>query len=263
MDESKSEYHQNDTNRDIEQPPAALKHTNQTVNDSTRADYCQQKKTDWPQYVEAACAILLVIITGTYTYYAAGQLHKLRRAVVAAEGANRIAGDNLAFAHRQFRMDERPYLSPDPRGIFLTPEKTWVLFDNTHRFGVCVTFYNRGKSPAIEVMTSDTQYKIGPKAQVVDEVNNYRPDYNSPPMLITTDSPITAGCETRQLSISEEKAWQEGDVDIYVVGGAVYKDMFDPPLTQPYETTYCWRISNRGMPFSSCKSPATFRTAIR
>jgi hypothetical protein len=62
----------------------------------------REDKTNWPQRIEAVCAVLLVVITGAYTYYAAGQLHKMKRAVEAAEGANKISREALVVVQGAF-----------------------------------------------------------------------------------------------------------------------------------------------------------------
>jgi hypothetical protein len=66
----------------------------------------------WVAFVEAGCAIMLVIITGAYTYYGAGQLHKLKRAVEAAESANKIAATALTETNRSW--------------IEMKPPKDWL-----------------------------------------------------------------------------------------------------------------------------------------
>ena len=73
----------------------------------------------WITYVEGACAVLLVFITGFYTYYAAGQLHKMKRATEAAEGANKIAYSALVESNRSW--------------IEILPSKDWVEADNLQK----------------------------------------------------------------------------------------------------------------------------------
>ena len=48
-----------------------------------------KKPKHWTAYVEAACAVLLVVITGTYTYYASQQT---RASITAANAASQAAG---------------------------------------------------------------------------------------------------------------------------------------------------------------------------
>jgi hypothetical protein len=66
----------------------------------------------WVAFVEGGCAVMLVLITGTYTYYTAGQLHKLKRATEAAEGANKIAATALVETNRSW--------------IEMKPPKEWL-----------------------------------------------------------------------------------------------------------------------------------------
>ena len=108
MNELEGNNHQDDPGRDIQQPPTTIERTHPAINDADSGNRSDEKKTNWPQRIEAVCAVLLVIITGFYTYFAAGQLHKMNRAVKAAEGANTIAAKNLAETNRswiEIRLD--------------------------------------------------------------------------------------------------------------------------------------------------------------
>lgn len=67
MDESKSKPGQRGESRNIEQPPPSAKGRSQAVDGPTGGDHSKDKKCNGLQGVEATCAVLLVIITGTYT----------------------------------------------------------------------------------------------------------------------------------------------------------------------------------------------------
>lgn len=66
-------------------------------NDGTQVKKSAEKP-HFTSYIEAGCAILLVLITGTYTYYAAGQLHKMKRSTDATEKAANAAAKAAGIA---------------------------------------------------------------------------------------------------------------------------------------------------------------------
>jgi hypothetical protein len=111
MNELKSNDQQGDSERNIQQPPPPVEGGHQAINDPTGGNHGDHKKTNWPQRIEAVCAVLLVIITGTYTYYAAGQLHKMKRSTEATERAAEAAKNAVELARRTAHIDQRAYLS--------------------------------------------------------------------------------------------------------------------------------------------------------
>lgn len=100
MDEPKSDPEQEQSHGNVQQLPPTIEGAHAAVNHSASCHRCDKKQANWPQRIEALCAVMLVIITGFYTYFAAGQLHKMRRATQAAEGANKIAHDALVLSQR-------------------------------------------------------------------------------------------------------------------------------------------------------------------
>ena len=87
MNELENNDHQNDSHGDIEQPPAPIKRTHSAVNDSTGSNQSRKKETNWPQRIEAVCAVLLVIITGFYTFYARKQLKAMQGQIAEMKNA--------------------------------------------------------------------------------------------------------------------------------------------------------------------------------
>ncbi len=67
----------------------------------------------WTRYVEAACAILLVLITSAYTYYAAKQTKATQDAANAATSAATTASDSLKISREQFASSEAAVLQPN------------------------------------------------------------------------------------------------------------------------------------------------------
>src|SRR5208337_1351902 len=97
---------------------------------------CSEKqKTNWPMRIEAACAVLLVFITGFYTYYARQQAGS---AINAADAAKRSA-DALAKAQRAF-----VYFSTaiNPTGV--VPDAKTMKITN---WEFSIPFGNSGETP--------------------------------------------------------------------------------------------------------------------
>jgi hypothetical protein len=97
----------------------------------------------WIAYVEGCCDVLLVLITGTYTYYAAGQLHKMKRATEAATSAAQTASDTLKFTRDSFKDDQRAWLG--------VAEFHTIDFSAARGLIVDISFFNSGKTPARDV----------------------------------------------------------------------------------------------------------------
>jgi hypothetical protein len=192
-----------------------------------------------------------------------------KNAANATTRAAKTAADNLFFAQQQFRMDQRPYLSADPRGGYKPPGQTEhsviQIIPGAVRVGVVMEIQNRGKSPAMDVFATPTQYKIGPREEVENYVQNYVPEYP----ITAASTVITAGGRLNPYSPVEtitRDQWDkvaDGTWEFYVFGAVKYKDMFKPPI-ETYETTYCYQIAPRGLPFGDCqfKSPH-FRNSIQ
>jgi hypothetical protein len=113
MNEPESNEHQQQGGRDVQQLPPTIEGGHQAINDPTSSNRGDQKQTNWPQRIEAVCALLLVIITGTYTYYAAGQLHKMKRSTDAAERAAVAADNSAQTADKTLRMAYRPWVNAE------------------------------------------------------------------------------------------------------------------------------------------------------
>jgi len=169
-------------------------------------------------------------------------------------------------------MDERPYLSPSPRGIIKkidqagkTNLSVFHIGKDSVVGGVAVEIQNTGKSPAIGVISTNTAYKIGPRDIVRQQVLSYKPDYSISEStgILTANSVTTPYCDLQTLTMKEFSKLGNGAWEFYVVGGVRYRDIFTP-LIEPYETTYCYLVSPSGMPFSDCPSkPPAFGNSIK
>jgi hypothetical protein len=103
--------------------------------------------------------VLLVIITGFYTYYAAGQLHNMKRATgapersaTAAKSAADTADAPLKNQQKSFEIDQRPYMvvegAPRFSGNGLMAQKGIT---------VNIAFRDVGRTPAMKFIGTVTQ----------------------------------------------------------------------------------------------------------
>lgn len=72
-----------------------------------------QKPTHWTAYIEAASAVLLVLITGTYTYYSAKQTCAAINAANAATSAAQTASDSLKLTKSIFQATQVAIFNPE------------------------------------------------------------------------------------------------------------------------------------------------------
>jgi hypothetical protein len=138
-------------------------------NDDSRSgetDSPRKKQTTeqphWIAYVEGACAILLVLITATYTYYAARQLHKLKRSTDAAVKAAEAAKSAADTAHDQMGIMkdtlalERPWLGPNgvitkSVGPEQPPSGQPIDWRKNTLVGMAAKIQNGGRNPGTNV----------------------------------------------------------------------------------------------------------------
>ncbi|SRR6266478_2684424 len=97
MDAIESTDHQDDANRDIQQPPAAIEGQNPEVNSATGGNNGAKNEKYCTQRIEAVCAVLLVLITGTYTCYARKQWRASMDQVKASQDANKLQARIAAY----------------------------------------------------------------------------------------------------------------------------------------------------------------------
>lgn len=115
-----------------------------------------EKEPNWTAWIQAVCAIFLVIITGFYTYYAYQQAGANLTAAIAAASAAKTAAQTLEM--------DRPYVSVDVVPISdleFTPEGHGYL-----RLGSTVVNY--GRNPALNAkiwVQFLSQAKGSPKSQ--------------------------------------------------------------------------------------------------
>jgi hypothetical protein len=177
----------------------------------------------------------------------------------AAQGSTKVASDTLANAERQFRLEERPYVWPNPSGgyqISDTNANRTIFHQNGDKIdvGIVVQILNSGRSPATDVVPTLSEIIVGP-AKTTDEIAaRYTPKYSDATardVLAGNTALTVAGDTTHRLSPKEMGFLQDGSWTMYVVGGVEYRDVFSPKIP-PYETKYCYRINMVGLTFRDC-----------
>ncbi len=145
MDNLPTQPDENDASDPIAEPPTNREFIgNASINKEEdrkrRKAQCRRKLRKAPPYIEATCAILLVFITGFYTFYAARQANAAKKAAMAAQGANDVARDALVRSNRPWLTDEG------------SPKLTFKMLPNDTVAGNLVfPVRNLGPSPALEV----------------------------------------------------------------------------------------------------------------
>jgi hypothetical protein len=216
--------------------------------------------------------LLVSILTFLAIVFYAALVYLQYREMINATGAaqqavvearlNRLQSDKAFKATvEQFRLDERPYVWVEPHGGTPDPNKPSgdivITVDKTGAIDLTVAVHvrNFGKSPAVDVKLTDSEYKIGPAKQAMQEARLYKPrcgEKHSGTILIqNSTSGLTPGSEVRKLTKPEYDSISNGAWDVYIVGGIQYRDIFDP-VVEPYETTYCFHLQMKGLPFADC-----------
>jgi hypothetical protein len=215
----------------------------------------------WTRYVEAVCALALVLITGTYTYYASKQASASVTAADAAKSAADTASQTLqqmkdsSTATSQatlsaFKQEQRPYIVAT--AFSLSPSKDGLLQDEkgTH-FCLRVEEKNRGRTPAVSVWDhrSVTYGKSGEDTVRTMKTPKY-PGEAGEVMGPDTDSsgPYADAC-TEPLDEKTISDIANGRVDVFIYGSIQYGDMFG----DFHETRFCGERPAGFSVFNYCK----------
>jgi hypothetical protein len=254
MNESENGAPQDDKEQNIQQLPPPIEGGSQTVNGPTDGNHADQKKINLPQRIEAVCAVLLVIITAAYTYYAAGQLHKMRRSVEAAEGANRIASRSLVETNRSW-IEIRLSDKDKPR----TVEKT---LSDLKSLAIPLVFTNIGRFPvknvvlagSVELVKSDEAVSFHPAA----------PHFKSPHsrmglniLFPTRGNDFMAAAfqetkemsEVRHLTATDKRALRGGSEYLMVFARGTFDDGFGKHWVESCEPIF---FGGRGGRYGDC-----------
>jgi hypothetical protein len=130
------------------------------INGSAGKKQCTEKqKSNWPTRIEAACAVVLVFITGFYTYYARQQAGAARETLIASQRPwVDISADHPITVERLQTVTES--VSPDLQQIVaMKPD-------------VSFTLENFGNSPAIKIAPFDFEAVPTDEAEVPENWSN-------------------------------------------------------------------------------------------
>jgi hypothetical protein len=249
--------HQDDPDRDIEQPPAAVERHNTAVNNTARGNQGNKKKTNWPQRVEAVCAVLLVIITGCYTFYARKQLKAMQgqitemknaRAQSKLDSASAITAQQAiaqsALSASQTNFDKT---SQNSEKTFRNEQRAWIgaimvtnaVFKEDAIPSYSIIVINSGKTPALHVH-SITMNKSRPKGEKIE--------FDYPPIIgkqINSDMVLQPGAqsslnngpsEAGTLSKAQADIVASGDYWWWIYGKMTYQDAFK----RTHHTKFCF-----------------------
>jgi hypothetical protein len=191
---------------------------------TSKKQCCEKQKSSWPIRIEAACAVLLVFITGFYTYYARQQAGA---AIKAANAAKSAADTATAALH----ISERAYVSVISDKIDL--DKKVVTLDLS----------NGGRIPSgrveavIHEMTVDKLAPFDVSGNAIEHVwkRYYLPYFPANSIPFHIDLPLPAASKVKL----------EGGLQVVVVAGTItYTDGFpdDPPGQWPVCLSTVWHL---------------------
>jgi hypothetical protein len=247
MNELHSNEHQDDPDRNIEQPPAAIESRSPAINNPASSSDGKKKEKHWPQRIEAVCAVMLVLITGTYTYYTRGQLRLTREAVRQSKADNaaaiaaqqKLAQDSLIKSQENFDKS-----ASDARDAFRDDQRAWVgpisITAPEVKAGspiptIGIVIKNSGKTPALRFASNITM-------RVFRKNEPFRPIFTSPtgPPSIDVVQPnmgmlLNTGAAKTPLTDTDITAFHNREFFIYFFGKLTYVDAFK----RIHHTTFC------------------------
>lgn len=204
---------------------------------------CYRRLHKIPIWVEAACAIALVIITWTYAYYAKqqwqtmhdtyGEIQKQTCAAIkaadAAKGAAATAGQTLRFYKEQSILDQRPWVYTS-FSLTAEPEQG----KDAPKIGIWTS--NTGKTPALSLVTFYETF-TAPSEPSMPDFSKTKPVSQGllPPSIdrgVVSTEPVTS--VMKELS-GGLPAYNAGKTFIYVVGRVDYRD----GSGKRYWTSFC------------------------
>jgi hypothetical protein len=185
----------------------------------------EKQKTNWPSRIQASCTVILVFITGFYTYYAARQ----RDAMLESNRINRDALESVQRAFVNFSPNISVALVTDKRGTKVIGWQFSIPMENSGNTTTREMFNH------VNVKLLDGEL---PK------------DFNYPDLGSQTPTPIVLGPKQSIASIpllvkSESiKAVQGRTKHLYFYGWTRYRDVFQN--TKPHITKFCYELTQVG-----------------
>ncbi|MGB8990094.1 MAG: hypothetical protein WCC37_26090 [Candidatus Sulfotelmatobacter sp.] len=241
-------------------PDLAKEHNTERQEDATHA-----RKT-------FVVEIITLIVVAIYAGLTAWQGCSTQKAANATTRAADTAEQNFAFTQSEFRMEQRPYLSPVPRPAFAKPASNGIdigrpfavlMEKGGDTLSIAVDLRNIGKSPANNSVLTRMEYIFGERDKARQEAKRYQPSYESVPNVVAPGEFITPS--TPKLPMTKQQAawFLNGEWELYIVGAVRYTDIFAPPI-DPYVTTYCFKVRASGMSYANCDwSPPDFTSSIK
>lgn len=241
-------------------------------NGGTRKKSSYRKFRHAPTWIEAACAVALVVITGFYTHYAHQQVQtaqntlaeivkqspEIKKSADAAYSSSTTADATLKSSQEQFRDEERPY-------VWLTPglatptdsmSNTPILDFLSHKWtlGINIQVHNGGHSPAVDVLETKVVMIFDTPKEAWKKADAYAPEFvkGSPLAPDTTMYLLSAGPIVLTDDIVGDL--QANRKAMLILARIRYRDIFLPKQNIPYETAFCASINASGMPLGICTS---------
>jgi len=188
------------------------------------------KPTHWTAYAEAICALALVVITGTYTYYAKQQAG-------AAIAATTNATETLNTVKKQFDTDQRPYVIVAKIEFHSLPNDPTVYAD--------VKPLNYGKSPAIHVLTTGEVFEGQNTMAAVDSFFSGLPEKPSeenwnnviPPGIVDLDKNGVRTTLRTHHSVGQDALKADAKIDFGIV--AASRTWYQDISGNQYWTDFC------------------------
>jgi hypothetical protein len=158
-----------------------------------------------------------------------------------------------------FRSEQRPYLWITPSGgtVDDTKKTIYVIGQPSNGqfvFAPVVHIENFGQSPAVQLRVTHTKCIYGPTEDARQRAKTYTPEYigEGTDVLIKGGpyiTPVSCGDRFTQEQINEIA---KGTWEVYIVGSVEYRDIFSPRAMVPYESTYCFQLLMKGLPWGNC-----------
>jgi hypothetical protein len=244
MDESEGGPHHEASDRDIRQTPVSIERPQPTVDSPTRKYPWHKKEKIWPQRVEAVCAVLLVFITGAYTWYARGQLGLTGQSISQSkiDNANAItAQQNIAqsaLTASQKNFEQSLESASDQSRL---DQRAWVglvgasldAVEIGKPLSAHVVLFNSGKTIAKRVVP-EFHVRFSPVPfDKLPPPSGPRPEYKSVGILVPGgryDSKIGSTANSTEIDKQNVANWFT-----YIWGEVGYDDIFK----QHHQTQFC------------------------
>jgi hypothetical protein len=223
-------------------------------------------KRDWVGFIFVFIASVInagtLVVVARYTFFAQVQSEQAIRSANAAMSAATTADATLKSSQQQFRTQQRPYIFQTPHEGFLEktamgikPQIVNVLPDGRVVIGITLEIQNGGISPASNIIETKSEMFIGKPGEVVPHFHHFIPTYpniESPSVLGFHLAQIVPSGEFKKLDSTQYQLVKDRKLAVYVLGAVRYTDVFQPPLSEPYETRYCVMFNPDGFPFADC-----------